>query len=413
MDSAQNNYPNVSIYSRILKSQFLQSLRIGFYFVDSILIFLCDAMNVLHRTQEKKEQQCKKKVLIIFNLALGDSVMFLAAAEAYRTLFPKEDYTITVTCQKQNKELFSDTFDSVIPLDFVKGCVSLVQRFKNYRILRSDSFDIAIDPVGCADCTTNIFTTKAARASTKIGILDNSIVKYSCPKWIQKSIYSKIYRIEEQNLHRIPFYLKIPEIMTGKSFTPHPYEFPAIETVMDAKEDYFIIFPSASLRAKRWSPEHFARIAERMHSQLNIRLLVCGTEKDKKDIDDFLCLLKKDIPVTNVVGQTSIKDFIEIIGKAKCIVTNDTSVFHIAIAKNVPVFVIAGGFSYGRFTNYEQVQCRQPVLIFHKRECFNCNNYCTFSFKDTYPCIDEISVEYAWNIIEPKLNSMKENAIHA
>ena len=414
MNPKKEQYPNVSIYNRILRSQFLQRLRIMYWVIDAILIPLCDIANFISRffTKDSCENR-KENILIIMNIAVGDCVLFLSSANEYRKMFPQEKYNLCIACQKQNASLFEGVFDCIIPLDFVKGCVSIPARFKNYRPLRTRSFSTVIDPIGCADCTTNIFATNAAKGKVKIGILDNSIVKYSCPQRIRNAIYTKIYSIEEQNLHRILFYSKLPSLMQNKNLTAHVYTFPQFDSASVPNEKYFIVFPCASLKAKMWPMQKFAQITDRLYEQLGIKLCVCGTEKDRKDILEFLGFIDKDIPTINLIGQTSIKDFIEIIGGAECVLTNDTGAMHIAAAKNVPSFVIAGGFSYGRFTNYENIDCVKPVLICHKDDCFNCNNYCKFSFKENYPCIENISVDYAWSIIEPELMRIKQRFLNA
>lgn len=52
--------------------------------------------------------------------------------------------------------------------------------------MRSTYFDIILDPIGCEECSPNVFSTYAACGNMKIGVLEKSDKKAQCPEWMRK-----------------------------------------------------------------------------------------------------------------------------------------------------------------------------------------------------------------------------------
>ena len=44
---------------------------------------------------------------------------------------------------------------------------------------------------------------------------------------------------------------------------------------------------------------------------------------------------------------------------------------------------------------------KKPYIVVSKRECFDCHNNCPYiGNKTVWPCLEDITVDYAWKIIE-------------
>ena len=69
------------------KNLLLRKLKVIMYYFDYILIFL------IKKPKYKKSR--KKKVLLIYNLAFGDGVIFRCSSKNIRKVYPKKDYEIT------------------------------------------------------------------------------------------------------------------------------------------------------------------------------------------------------------------------------------------------------------------------------------------------------------------------------
>lgn len=401
----KNNSYNVSgkflkANQMLWKMSFLQKGRMLFYFIDKILL-LGTAKRV-----KKEQYKCnsnRKKVLIVYNMALGDGIMFLGVADHFRKLYPKEQYELTIACQTAFKSLYEETglFDYVLPFDFAGSIVNLKNRRNLFKKIREKQYDIVIDPVGCDNCTTNVFVTNAVIAKEKIGVLDCTLPHVQSPKWMLKKIYTKVIKLHEKDAHLIEFYSEFIRILGDNTCEAHPAEFPQITLPFETPERFFIIFPTASMAVKRWPLSRYAYLAKKIQEETGMPLVVCGTNHDKPTIDQFLKLVP-DLEVIDYIGKTSIREFIELIGRAELVLTNDTSAYHIAVAKQCNVALICGGYTYTRYAHYdyESKGYRNPVLICEKMKCYDCNNYCKYNNRDIFPCIEAITEEKAWNVVK-------------
>ena len=145
-------------------------------------------------------------------------------------------------------------------------------------------------------------------------------------------------------------------------------------------------------------------IARKMYKKLNIPLVLCGTSVDKDVNSKLIELIKNEVEIIDMLGKTSILEYIDLIKKAKYVVTNDTGIYHIATISQVPTAILAGGYVYDRFVNYKfqgSENYRMPYIITENMDCFNCENRCIYKndMKNTWPCLEKITEEKAWKII--------------
>lgn len=379
-----------------------QKIRNLFYFIDSVLLIGTKAS----RTFEKIEKE-KKKVLIVYNMALGDGVMFLGIAQHYRNLYPREQYELSIACQSAFQSLYEKTeiFDKILGFDFASAIVNLKNRRELFKKLRIKQYDIVIDPVGCDNCTTNIFVTRAVLGKEKIGVLDTTLPDIQCPNWMRNRIYTSVVKLQIPKMHLIEFYAEFVQALGDETCTPHPAHFDSIDFRMDLPKEFFIVFPTASMDVKRWPLDRYAFITKKIQEKTGMPLVVCGTNHDRPVVEKFLNLIP-DVKTYDLIGKTSIREFIELIGNASLVVTNDTSAYHIAVAKQCNVAMICGGYTFTRYANYhyQEKGYKDPILVYKNMECFDCNNYCKYNNRDIFPCIDAISKEYAWEKVEQMLN---------
>lgn len=377
------------------KNNLAKNARKLFYYTDT---FLLKQKNCI-----EGKNGLKKTVLIIYNLALGDGVMFYEIMKKFRQLFPKDNYEITMVCQRGLETFFESTgvFDEVIPLSFTEATVNLSARKKLFYQLRKKEYDFLINPIGCEDCSTNVLMTRAACAKKKIGVLDTTLKNRQCSRKMRNAIYNEVIYLNTPEQHLIEFYTEFLSSLGHIDLIPMVAELPQQEINIDIPEEYFIVFPLASMAVKRWDLDRFAFLTRKIYEKLNIPLLLCGTNGDMKTVKQFLELIP-GIPVYNIVGETSIMEFCSVIGRAKFVLSNDTSAYHIAVAQNRPTALICGGYTYHRYAYYKFLnQDRiKPLLITDTdHSCFDCKNHCKYSSYTVYPCIDKINAEYAWSQI--------------
>ena len=384
------------IYSLLWKIPFLQNIRILFYFIDYFIL--------LTIKKPQKNNSEKKKVLIVYNGALGDTIMYYNLFESYKKIYTEKFYEITLVCQKANAVLLDKKFDKIIKAEFTKASVNLLERRRIFKEIRKQYYDIIIDPVGAEVCSPNVFTTRAAVGEKKIGVIYNKD-KLQLPSKIRNRIYSKIIEVEGiLGKHRIQLYVEfIRKLGDSECIATHA-NLPVEKIEINFPESYFIVYPSASIDVKCWAIERYAEIVKKIYNKTKFTLLVCGTKHDRKNVDKMVAMLDKEIPVVDMIEKTNIKEFIECIRKAKFVITNDTSTYHISVATQTKTFILAGGYTYDSFVNYQYANLgyRDPIIINHQKDCYNCDGKCPYN-QNVFPCIEEITSEYAWKIIEKNI----------
>ena len=205
---------------------------------------------LLSRIKKPEKKNGKKQVLIIYNLALGDGVIFRCSTLNLRTIFPKKDYEITIICQKGLNKIYDndEVFDRVIPIDYNKSTVSLSERKKSFKVVRDRYYDIIIDPVGISEYTTNIFFTRAAVGDKKIGLIDLNINNYCNTKFINK-IYDEIIYLKKKNLSLIEYYSYFFNQINNKFPKDVGLERLKLEpNKLKLPKKYLVVFPSASMK---------------------------------------------------------------------------------------------------------------------------------------------------------------------
>jgi len=386
------------ILQLLMRIPVLQNIRILFYFFDKL---------VLRFIKKPRNCKCEKKhVLVVFPFALGDCILFLGTMPAFEKCYPRERYKRVITCQQGYENLFKPYFDEVLPLRYTEASVNLGYRITMCRMLRQNYYDIVIDPIGCEECSPNVFVTNAVCAEKKIGVLSRGKKRIQCPKWMRTRIYNEVLQIEKEYLHKLEHYALVWEKLGGSNMALQAAQLTSTEVQFKLPMQYFVVFPSASVKVKQWPVQHFAEITKRIYEEKKYPLVVCGMEKDRPCVNDFLDLLG-DIPVYNYVGKTNVEEFIELIGRAELVFTNDTSTYHIAVAKQRKVCVVTGRYNYSLFIDYpDSVKSEKNIAIACKAgECADCNNMCCYKVKDTYPCVLENDVEDVWNLIKVWMNN--------
>lgn len=401
---------SLKLYNLCQRIPVLRKFKVILYFFDSILLMFI--------RKPKYTYSKKKKIFVIYNYAFGDGVIWLSAANKLRKIYPVDKFQITLICQKGLQSLYENEniFDEVIAYDLTASTFNPKVRFNLFKQLRKQSYDIVLDPIGVAECTTNVFMTRALQAKEKITLLDTTLNEKLCPKWLYTHIYTKIYEIEESGLSLLEYYGKFMSFLGHENFAIELTGLKDANCSVDLPDAYFIVFPSASTELKKWPVERYVELTKRIYETTKLPLLICGTKADKDSMDKYTSLLH-EIPYFNVLGKTSLLEFIQVVKRAKLVITNDTSTYHIAAMNQTPVAIITGGYTYDRYVSYKfdnMDQFRKPCIIVHNMNCFNCDNKCKYlkSQDKIWPCLEKVSTEYAWTklkdlIIENDLEASK------
>ncbi|MDH4321500.1 MAG: glycosyltransferase family 9 protein [Desulfobulbaceae bacterium] len=246
--------------------------------------------------------------------------------------------------------------------------------------LRQERFDVSIDLSGLL---RSGLITMAANARYKLGFKEAD----------EGSAFFYSHRIHgSMEIHAIDRYLKIAEAMgcrlDGIRYPLAPFD-PAPAICAGLPPKYVVMTPSAGKEANRWPAARFGELAAR----LDVPTIIIGGKSDQPVAEEVV--RHAGGKAISLVGKTSIKELLPIIGKAEFFVTNDTGPMHIAAALGVPVFAIFGPANPVRTGPYG---ANHTVI----REDLSCSPCYAWKPCTHWQCMEAITVDRVLTAIKEK-----------
>jgi len=92
--------------------------------------------------------------------------------------------------------------------------------------------------------------------------------------------------------------------------------------------------------AKRWFPERFAAVADRLSEEFGLRVVLTGGPGEA-EIGNDIAVAMKNIPL-NLIGHTSVRQMMAVLSLCRIMVTNDSGPMHVGAALGVPIVAVFG-----------------------------------------------------------------------
>lgn len=343
----------------------------------------------------------KDGVLLVRLDLIGDFVLWLDSARAYRQLYPNQKITLAVNsaCAELAKTL--PYWDEVIAINVHRLRTDLMYRLRTLVKLRVRNFAVAIQPTFSREFAGDV-ALRSTCATERIGYVGDTSNVISTQKAQTDRWYSKLIanhpdcKMElSTNAHfvralgSIDFLSQIPVIAKTVAL-PATYQF---------SKPYIVIAPGASWQPRSWPAAHFAALIQQLASQFAIDFVLCGGKDDQILCEELLQKVSAS-NVINLAGQTSLLELVEIIRGAVLVISNESSPVHLAAATATPSVCILGGGHFGRFMPYiieqqAQTPLSTPTAIWHDMDCFGCSWKCKFKLEgdQAVPCVAMISVD--------------------
>ena len=308
-----------------------------------------------------------KRLLVRGTNWLGDGVLMTPALLALRQGFPQARIVLLV--KPPVAELFQGhpSIDETI-LYLNPGIhAGLGGKWRLAKSLRARRFDLAV-------LFQNAF--EAALLAAAAGIPR----RYGYPtdgRWLLLSD-RVVQTAHVRRRHEVEYYL---ELLRPMGF-PIPSQAPVLYTTPQEDRDAAArlgslgVLPGQPIiglnpgstygTAKRWLPQRYADVAERLATEYNAHVLIFGGRGEELLGDDIARMLT--VPHTVLSGRTTVRELMALLKQCRLLLTNDAGPMHIAGALGVPVVAVFGPTNPQTTgpvgTNYELV--RQPV------ECSPC-----------------------------------------
>ena len=151
--------------------------------------------------------------------------------------------------------------------------------------------------------------------------------------------------------HKALTYLPLLEAV-GLTAVSGPYEYAVGGEERDAARDLLrthealnavplvILHPGANWPHKRWAPERFAALGDRLAQSQHAKILVTGGPDDAA-LTGAVARAMRHPPVV-LAGRTNLRQLAALLEQADLVVSNDTGVLHLAVALRRPVVALYG-----------------------------------------------------------------------
>jgi ADP-heptose:LPS heptosyltransferase len=115
----------------------------------------------------------------------------------------------------------------------------------------------------------------------------------------------------------------------------------SIPVQSDTPPPYILLNPWTSCAARTYSPDRFAKAARQLSEITNWSVVVTGVAKDR-DRAQLLLKVLGDRGIDRI-GSTNLAELVALVAQAQLVLTNNTSVLHIADATTTPMIVPFSG----------------------------------------------------------------------
>ena len=279
------------------------------------------------------------KILVRGTNWVGDAVMTIPAIRKLRSLFP--DARMTLLTRRWAEGIFraSGYFDQIVTSD---------STLEQIRALRRERFDLA---VVFPNSFQSALVTKLAGVRRSFGyasdkrsmLLTDSI---DIPEW--KNERHEVYYylnlidvIEERTLGHATQTVDIEPRVTVSAESKEGARRILADHGVDLGGKIVMLAPgSTNSRAKRWLPENFARLNDRIQNELYAPVVLLGSEGDR-EVAQLVTDLSTTKPI-DLAGATDITLAAAILAEADVLVSNDMGLAHLAPAVGTKTIVIFG-----------------------------------------------------------------------
>ncbi len=301
-----------------------------------------------------------RNILLIKPSSLGDIVMAMPALSSLRRSFPQARITWLVRPEFVPILDGHPHLDEIILFDrkflakawhspaAFKGLMSLIQR------LRRGRFDAVLDLQG-------LFRTASLAWLSGCKRRFGPIWGRELAHWF----YTTAIPRNPEWVHVIDYYRKLIEAMGAGDLAVEfvlPEKPAAASTVqallarhqIDA-DRYAVLIPGSAQVSKCWPADRFAALVDRLVAEHGLAVVATGSRSESPMIERIQGLARH--PVFNLAGRTSLPELVEVLRRARCVVSNDTGPGHIAAALGRPLVMMFSWSNPLRVGPYGRPEC--------------------------------------------------------
>jgi len=342
-----------------------------------------------------------KNILIRGTNWIGDAVMTLPAVAAIRNTFPNARISILVKPWVAEIYHLCNAVDEVIPFQSPGVHSGIAGKIRLAKELKAKSFDMAILLQNAIEAA---IISRLAGIPVRAGYNSDGrglLLTHS------------VQRTEAiRKVRQIEYYLEMVKALGCQSAEANVHLKPGKEYEIVSERlcdqhgisgDTFLIgiAPGAAYGpAKRWFPERFAAVANRLIDDFSAQAILFGSSEDRKSTDAVQHNVSHKL--INLAGKTNLKEAIAVIARCNLFISNDSGLMHVAGALNIPTVAIFG--STNPLTTSPVGD--KSIVIYKGASCSPClKETCPTDFR----CMEMISAEEVYETAITLLTSSQHS----
>lgn len=276
-----------------------------------------------------------ERILLVQLADIGDLILTTPAIAALRAARPTDHLTLLTTSHAA-PILPADLVDEIIMLDRqnFNGSRALLQPGNLRRLLNTGRFDTVVH---FHHFTLKLGTLKfwliarGSRARRRIGLQNGN-------GWF---LTDGIPDAGFGARHQAQYWLDLVALL-GADSTPRPVQVATEPSdLLEASDQRTVVIHPGSggySLARRWEPEKFAAVADALHDQHDMRVVLVGGPHD----DTVQVQATMQTEAVDLSGKTTLPQLADIITQADLYIGADSGVMHLAAATGTPMVAIFG-----------------------------------------------------------------------
>lgn len=185
------------------------------------------------------------------------------------------------------------------------------------------------------------------------------------------------FTLWDEREHEVLRFLRLMEFL-GAPAQGEQLEFPLTEaditTLRQSVSDlpapgtYVCVHPGARLPSRRWLPQRFAEVADRL-ALTGLQVVLTGSP-DEADVVNTVQRAMR-LPARNLCGKTDLGGLAALLSQARLVVSNDTGISHVAAAVATPSVIVSCGSDAARWAPLDRSRHRVIAAPVACRPCMH------------------------------------------
>lgn len=357
-----------------------------------------------------------KKILFIKFWGIGNIIMLLPAAATLKKRYPDARIDILTLLNNAAVSKSCKLFDNIYMISNANFPEFISSTVGSFRMLRKVNYDIIVD------------FEQFARFSALICMLIGKkiTVGFNTAGQYRHFVYSKAVKYNN-NIHMTKsFFSLIHNAGAFDAAWPGPVPLTCETTDIAEVNEMFLkngvsddeacvvmhLSTSENFIERRWPPEYFADLADRLIESFGVRIIFTGLPQDNPLIKKTLQTMKNGSRAIDTSNGLDFFKYISLIKLSDLVISADTAAVHVASSLSVPVVGLYGPNTpvlYGPWSN-------RSIFFYKKLKCSPCiTNYNAKINSCRHPdgrgaCMKKISPEEVF--AEIKRHYFEKNALY-